>query len=1322
MSDSMLMDSPPSSTQRDPDVDELVGSGVGGATTAALLASSSLPFSLGVNSKGQSVIISAPSFLSHTTPPSPTATLTTTPPSSQETAGAQASATTNVLSYEQLVAIKEKLDIEKDGMDWMSTLDSAETALRELRSQVKDLPEFYAQREKLQKERWMLENEQLERQAKALSKKLAVVGRKARGVGAGEGGDGWHEGGRETELEGENRRLKADVKHYKRRLQEAESQSSRMEQELRRLRAHLLNGTPLVATDAEILLPSSSSSLPPSTSTTTKKKRSPLMGDAEAEHLLLAGKKLSHVRRINRIPLSQAIVNQAEEIVASASTSMATETNGSHVEKREVTPVIEEQPHETTRERERHKRKASTSSTAPTKLPASPHHSANTPTTPKRSTDSSHAALGASPSLFGDLLQAAQTVLVPTSSKPSKRRRLSFSDPHAPAAAASHPPHPPSTNPSYPTPAPAREERESDFFSALEVLADQAASASQEARPVSPIRKPAGGATSSRLGVGVGVGVGTGGGELPQLQFGGVLPGAEGGVRGGGPGGAANPVVTSVAERAKRERSPYVKWNLSEDELLVNAVLKHGQRWDQVASCVPTRSYHQCRQRWLRGLRSGDALPDELAHFEKAVKKAVEDYEASRDKKIPCSKCVRRGVPHLCRVEIPKAPLSDIPAESDRENLKIMALEELRRLRQNNQDTATRIVRLEALFSKAFSSEVDDSLPNITPNHIEATPAASTSKLPSFEPARPSPITSPAIALQQLPTPEPAATPIATDLEVDATQALEYMALGRQQGLVYPEPEQPFPHSSLTSSPISLYPTLSSIAAVAPNRTVSDILITYCLGSLSWHLSVLHVPTFMTEYVTFWSKGPAAFSSTSPSWLALYFSLLTVSAWMLTSEQRMLLGFSQAQCIELSRKWAPCATACLYRSDFLERHSLHSLQTILILCHGGRDIWSTNLIASLRCAGLSIAMEINLHRMVSNEAWEKLVAGADPAVRIKGLIHRETCKRVFWSLCREDWYSINWRQTFTLRPSQISTPLPLNAHDHDLSSGISIDRPLSEYTIASWSLGKIRLAQFVQHAFQHTNASPEESYSVILAVDAEFDRFMNDLPAWWRGGPPMPNMPATAFVIAAYHKLLALHRPFMKREGPAYQVSRTRAVQAVRRILMEAPLVGECRFWTVVYQISVACFISLQDLFAQPTPWTAQKEEQRLEIVNALPILQAAMKDGSGIAKRGYELASRMLEDQSRTRQLGNGIGPGSVATHSTPGSDLYPAQGARSGRETWGDSSTYQTDLFELEGEGFGTTFGLGDPWMAGIESFGELHPGEDFWPGGDSLGMHME
>lgn len=70
-----------------------------------------------------------------------------------------------------------------------------------------------------------------------------------------------------------------------------------------------------------------------------------------------------------------------------------------------------------------------------------------------------------------------------------------------------------------------------------------------------------------------------------------------------------------------------LKWNQDEDTDLVLAVIKWGQRWDAVAQEVPSRSYHQCRQRWLRGLKSGDNLPPALRHLEPQVKQSIENYE-----------------------------------------------------------------------------------------------------------------------------------------------------------------------------------------------------------------------------------------------------------------------------------------------------------------------------------------------------------------------------------------------------------------------------------------------------------------------------------------------------------------------------------------------------------------------------------------------------------------------------------------------------------------------------------------------------------------------
>lgn len=88
--------------------------------------------------------------------------------------------------------------------------------------------------------------------------------------------------------------------------------------------------------------------------------------------------------------------------------------------------------------------------------------------------------------------------------------------------------------------------------------------------------------------------------------------------------------MTPAASLAKKSRSPYVKWTVEEDELLLRAIVRYGIRWDFVSKDLPNRSYHQCRQRWLRGLKSGDAIPDALAHYKPQLNASIKVYEGMK--------------------------------------------------------------------------------------------------------------------------------------------------------------------------------------------------------------------------------------------------------------------------------------------------------------------------------------------------------------------------------------------------------------------------------------------------------------------------------------------------------------------------------------------------------------------------------------------------------------------------------------------------------------------------------------------------------------------
>ncbi|ORY27343.1 hypothetical protein BCR39DRAFT_538400 [Naematelia encephala] len=98
------------------------------------------------------------------------------------------------------------------------------------------------------------------------------------------------------------------------------------------------------------------------------------------------------------------------------------------------------------------------------------------------------------------------------------------------------------------------------------------------------------------------------------------------------PTGAAVPglgkyVHLSSTIPARRIRSPYLKWTVEEDELLARAVAMHGEKWDLVSKGVPTRSYHQVRQRWLRKTGAFDKKPSQDSLQAGTPLRDVEDDE-----------------------------------------------------------------------------------------------------------------------------------------------------------------------------------------------------------------------------------------------------------------------------------------------------------------------------------------------------------------------------------------------------------------------------------------------------------------------------------------------------------------------------------------------------------------------------------------------------------------------------------------------------------------------------------------------------------------------
>ncbi|KAK4056115.1 hypothetical protein OIO90_002846 [Microbotryomycetes sp. JL221] len=519
--------------------------------------------------------------------------------------------------------------------------------------------------------------------------------------------------------------------------------------------------------------------------------------------------------------------------------------------------------------------------------------------------------------------------------------------------------------------------------------------------------------------------------------------------------------------------------------------------------------------------------------------------------------------------------------------------------------------------------------------------------------------------------------------ELEASVALEFLALGRHRNFDTNQNASADLHDNQSppsngfqgnvtrhyqpTMPLLLYPTLESLADTLPSRSTTDPIVFHSIDSLGWHHGALHSPTFKLELEKFWATGndesnndkrmTTRFEKSDPAWLAMLFSVLVVGVANLPPGAAQLFGYTEEDQNMLSKKWFDCAMACLYRANFMQTHSMYALQAISVLVVSGQDAAGPNLIPTLLTAAISSAQELGLHRMPSDQEWDLATRDEPLSHRIQSLITREMSKRVFWTLCTQDWFGTAYRKTYIVQPTQVTTPLPLNMHDQDLLRGDMINRPIhAEYTVVSKLLLWIQIARCLQSTFEHLDQrGGNPSYEFLLQVDERLDSILKHAPIWLHPNGPTDGMPPcvdwvrSTFVISSNHKVLTLHRPFLHQafQDPRYQSSRQRAITASRTILREALRCGDklFRLWTIPYHISAACCVVLLHLFqlcrasksalimleAGVDDVVERANDMRTEVEGALKVLQT-MQETSAVARRGTALVSNLLEQEQMMR------------------------------------------------------------------------------------------
>ncbi|KAM0756031.1 hypothetical protein T439DRAFT_320720 [Meredithblackwellia eburnea MCA 4105] len=499
------------------------------------------------------------------------------------------------------------------------------------------------------------------------------------------------------------------------------------------------------------------------------------------------------------------------------------------------------------------------------------------------------------------------------------------------------------------------------------------------------------------------------------------------------------------------------------------------------------------------------------------------------------------------------------------------------------------------------------------------------------------------------------------DTDVEAAVTLEALALGRarkedhfnraevrrpSEDLENVDPSAsavslPFPpsDSGILAAPASAGVHTALSTGELPEVGLGDRIIRFSLEKALWQHSCVHPSSFLAECEEFhgWKENRA--SLVNQAWLALYFALLCTGVKHMTVDEAFTRGLAANELKPLARQYYDSAIACLHRANFMARHTVFSVQCIIVLNYSCLDIGGSDYSATLLSCGIRIAQSMALHRFTSDAQWEQTrrERGIDPKSPegIKGLIVREIRKRLWAALKTDDWFGAAYRRPYAIFPAHCTTPPPNNCHDEDLSAGLLINRPLDTPCVTTKLILTMRVADCIRRFFEDLSQAGGMNAELCRQVDGEINAVLRSAPAFLQADADLSHLPSFVgslrryLLISIQHKLLVTHRTFVgrSRKGAQYAYSRKAMSEAAKTILVQFTRPGEFQHvWTVPYHAVVASTTIILEMFQAPD--ASENSEKRLLVQMAVERLRS-LANSSPIASRGSQLVASLLADEA---------------------------------------------------------------------------------------------
>ncbi|ODN74484.1 hypothetical protein L202_06868 [Cryptococcus amylolentus CBS 6039] len=508
------------------------------------------------------------------------------------------------------------------------------------------------------------------------------------------------------------------------------------------------------------------------------------------------------------------------------------------------------------------------------------------------------------------------------------------------------------------------------------------------------------------------------------------------------------------------------------------------------------------------------------------------------DRKEPCSQCVARRVPHLCRpflngVEDPNAN-SDV-------NARLGNIESLLARLVSSVPPATASTSASAIVAPLARAYTDNGSPDVS--------SLTASGEDVFHPHATPPDPAPRVTMPHKPPPSglfPSnmsyATPPGRTGYGWGLREGRRISLAPDDNFELREVLQTLKESGVSQG------HLEWLIAGVPGRRMADGLVELYFKDIDWTRYKINRFSFMSRYTKFFDsigRNPTCpkIDADTLKWLPLMFIVLAIAA--LSAPHELVPRDEQ---VGWSRRFYGSARSGLEYAKALQRDTLDVLFAGLL---ASRYMLLTRRPAE-GSAPVTTAFQIGLYRdgTVLNITDKKEVE----------------IRRRAWAML----YHID--RTISLlvgRPASISdahtdTQPPANLDDEEVESGDfdPAGHPLNVPTSYTYVIVRHKLAEIMGRIAYHTFAIQLPEYSTVVSLDRELLTWRDNLPSFFRMENPdtsldksHPYLFVQRHLLACewYYTRITLNRPYLLRRKPQdsrYSYSKTAAIESARADLM----------------------------------------------------------------------------------------------------------------------------------------------------------------------------